>query len=95
MGTDTRQSFGQGYMDGRNACISGANDGSCRWVGGRCAVDGEMVAKGGDHFNPPYAYGYQAGWEDTERRPERMSDPNYVGYAMDTAYSEHKLWEVF
>lgn len=95
MGTDTRRSFCQGYMDGRWARFRRANDGQCRWIGGACAVDGEMVAKGDPHFNRPYALGFQAGWLDTDRRPDpdHMGDADYAVLAMEHAYSEHKLWE--
>lgn len=90
-----RGSFNQGYMDGRYARFRRANDGQCRWVGGRCAVRDELLEKGEAHFNPPYAFGFQAGWEDTERRPDRMGDSTFVGMAMEQAFCEHKLWEVF
>lgn len=93
MSTDTRRSFCQGYMDGRYARFRRANNGECRWQNGRCAVQGEMVAKGGEHFNRPYALGYEAGWLDTKRRPEHMGDTHWTVAAMELAYGQHQLWE--
>lgn len=95
MSEQTRKSFCQGYMDGRWARLRRANDGQCRWQGGRCAVEGEMVAKGDAHFNRAYALGFQAGWEDTDRHccPTKMGDSDYAVAAMELAYSEHKMWE--